>query len=637
MNLEFLKDKYFLVFSFLYLFITLFSPPNFATFNSHDAGSQAAFEYWLINNVQFGVDIVQNVGPYGFINYPQIYTGFLDIPKFLINLLLLFFLIALILLRLKNFISPLKWFLIILISLLAKNDSYYFFICFMILDFFVTNFLTKSKNQRSKIENFIAFISIIILALLSLTKGTLLFICISSLATIVTFYVHKEGYKKGFFVILFYSLSLFLFWVLAGQKLPGLIEFLQGMIGFSSGYIFAMTKYEPLIYTLFGIIFLAFAYYAQRSYLNSFHFKKKLPKVIYQLNLFFFIFVAWKHGFVRGDHVSHFFYFIYLLIVFIFCIPLKINNKPITKKINYSHLFIIIFGLIIVFKVGHTPRFATNLVPSFIENIKYNFAFLSDPLEKVKRLQEELKINIDEMSFKSNYEHKIDEAIYFGNNPSLMLYNKWLYMPTPSTVSFASWSFSIAKKNQLFLNKTDSQFIFMNLNTIDNRLLAQDDSLSQVEVIRKYTPIDIYNESILLKKINNKNSYKWGSIKKRVAKKTLNLGDWISIESFNHYYVWCNISLKQSYLSRILSFLYKPESYKIEVEYTDGSLKDWKFIPKMAEYGFLVNPLIAENLDFINLYHNSSDELKIKRFRILQDKFKFASASSGQLELSIFE
>ena len=56
------------------LFLAIFQLPEFSTFNSHDAGSQAAIEYWTLHGFSYGKDIIQNVGPLGFINYTRIFT-----------------------------------------------------------------------------------------------------------------------------------------------------------------------------------------------------------------------------------------------------------------------------------------------------------------------------------------------------------------------------------------------------------------------------------------------------------------------------------------------------------------------------------------------------------------------------------
>ena len=41
----------------------------------HFYSSIHMFEYAFSNRFQFGIDIIDNVGPYGYLHYPYIYTG----------------------------------------------------------------------------------------------------------------------------------------------------------------------------------------------------------------------------------------------------------------------------------------------------------------------------------------------------------------------------------------------------------------------------------------------------------------------------------------------------------------------------------------------------------------------------------
>ena len=72
---------------FIFLFLTLLQLPNTLVKNEHDLGSQAAYEYWLSNGLRYGIDLFQNVGPYGFLNYPHIYSGFFFFYSFLLHTL----------------------------------------------------------------------------------------------------------------------------------------------------------------------------------------------------------------------------------------------------------------------------------------------------------------------------------------------------------------------------------------------------------------------------------------------------------------------------------------------------------------------------------------------------------------------
>ena len=54
------------------LFFALLQLPIVAADNSHDLGSQAAYAYWTLHGFSYGKDVSQNVGPLGFLAYPDV-------------------------------------------------------------------------------------------------------------------------------------------------------------------------------------------------------------------------------------------------------------------------------------------------------------------------------------------------------------------------------------------------------------------------------------------------------------------------------------------------------------------------------------------------------------------------------------
>ena len=80
-------------FTIILLFLIIFQFPTIEVSNNHDLGSVAAYDYWTLRGFFYGKDIIQNVGPFGFIGYPSIYTGFLVKSKLIINFILVGFLV----------------------------------------------------------------------------------------------------------------------------------------------------------------------------------------------------------------------------------------------------------------------------------------------------------------------------------------------------------------------------------------------------------------------------------------------------------------------------------------------------------------------------------------------------------------
>jgi hypothetical protein len=65
--------------------------------------------------------------------------------------------------------------------------------------------------------------------------------------------------------------------------------------------------------------------------------------------------------------------------------------------------------------------------------------------------------------------------------------------------------------------------------------------------------------------------------------------------------------LRPTLWGRIVSFFFKPEELNIWVSLSDGSERQYRFIPAMARSEFLLSPLIEDTQDFSLLYQNPRD------------------------------
>ena len=60
---------------FLLFFFVTARMPNIACDTSHDLGGYLCNEFYVQHGYQFGVDTVQNTGPYGYLHYMRDYAG----------------------------------------------------------------------------------------------------------------------------------------------------------------------------------------------------------------------------------------------------------------------------------------------------------------------------------------------------------------------------------------------------------------------------------------------------------------------------------------------------------------------------------------------------------------------------------
>ena len=72
----------------LVLIPTTISKFVYGVIDVHWLGSEAAYDYWINNKFLWGETIIQNIGPLGFIHFPLSFTGIMDYPGTIANIIL---------------------------------------------------------------------------------------------------------------------------------------------------------------------------------------------------------------------------------------------------------------------------------------------------------------------------------------------------------------------------------------------------------------------------------------------------------------------------------------------------------------------------------------------------------------------
>jgi hypothetical protein len=608
------------------LFLAVFQFPEFTASSGHDAGSQAAYEYWFAHGFSWGTDIIQNTGPLGFLNYPGIYTGFVDTLKLFLSFFLTGVFIFLFWRSLKEIPFVFSAILFIFAVFFAFGD------CMIYLLLLLLFYLLMSTSSI-----LVSLLALLLLAMLALAKGTCffiaLFVVVASVANSILSrrFVFAVSIASGFIIFL---LAL---WVLAGQPLFNFPEFARAITSFSSGYSEAMTIFEPGKVRGAGFIALSggLLLILLKMICALRHVYADVTEMCRQILLasveFFIFFVVWKHGFVRADgHTAIFFQYVlvsYLLVLFR-------KEKLYGVQGNGSRalagvLLLICFFVTIACLVGINAMYPLNPVATYRKMVRTGLCFVDIP-KRFRALEEDLKKNVAAMQIARIRALVKKKSIgYFGIYPGVILYNQLNYIPNPASISFASWNASIMAAEESFF-KDDNRapcYLLYDLQTIDNRLPAQDDSLAKLVILNRYEPVGAEAGNILFRRNNRRRPVSRSVLSER----NYNVGEWIAVPPTLSP-VWVKVRVKETFLTRVVSLVYKPPQYSLEVLFKNGGNLTYKLIPRMAETGFMINPLISDNLQTLIVffqqeyqkYLNDTHEnlSKVVKFRLICEKQK---------------
>jgi hypothetical protein len=557
--------------------------PTISNIANHDTGAAAAIEYWVLNNFIFGKDIIQNIGPLGFFNNPTIFTGFLDEIKFFFNILFTLLVSYFIcdLTRGKNIY--LRIFTLICSCFLVNGDTL-FYLLISLISFHL--FLQGEKK--------INFIYLFVLGLLSLTKGTFFVLSIFIIIILFCSFIFMRQNILAIKYLATFVFSILLCWIIVNQDIAYFPAFVKNIFIFSAGYNEAMATFESK-----EMFFLGFSSLLILGIcLINFIFQNKNHNMMISSFLIIqggILFIVWKHGFVRADeHVVIFFQYIiinYLILLLSLNDIFKINFKKF-YTISYILVFFFSFlGITVTLRSLPTDKLITNFInfdKKLFTIINYNDFFIKN---KIKLSKEKNKLILDETALLI----KNKRVGYFGGRQGIAIYNNFNYVNSPAIISFGTPNEELINEDYKFF-KDDNiapEFLIYDLKTIDNRMASSDSSYAQLQILHRYELLNIERQHLILKRKKNQKNL----LKKYIKTYKVELNKKINIPDKTLKPMWVSINISKNNIQKLVSFLYKPPQYFIEVEYKNDTKEKFRLIPNMAKSGFMINPSLNNNYE----------------------------------------
>lgn len=616
--------------------------------NHHDSGSQAAYDYWLENDYQWGSELSQNVGPAGFLNYPQLYSGFLVIEKLIFHLIITSILVALVIYYARYIPSKkLRWGWLAIVSLFSgavyiwgpwTNSDAQMYLLVTLIGY---HLFSKSPIwQRVGL--------IIVLALLSYAKGILFFMGLATITLTICYCLLEKRYQDALFYGISYPIISLIWWTILGQSIPNITAFWFSTFQFSSGYSIAFSRNDfilglPIIELAVLSYFAFFMLWKWYRYQYQKGLHQKYALLLIGAWEGFIAFVIWKHAIISTD--LHFFYFMQFIVCALFLflyVPSSLVKNFSAKKIELKgfpkHLFEFLITICIIFCF----LYKGSLIDRFYTNIR----ILANPKDYLSQLQEDLDKTIQSQLLLPQVKEIVgDQPItQFGSFPAPMLYNDLDYHVMPSTISFAATNLWIAQKDKEFLNGANTpDYILFTLDAPHNRFTPQNSPLALLEILGNYDPVwyrKMCPEEIdymLLERRKDQNAVIQTPTG---AAKTYQLDEWIEVPDTSSP-IRVVIDMPVDLSTRLFTLAFKPPSYRIEYEFSEGKRDQHKFTSSMGSVGFLVAPLIRNQKEFLAAYsmeeyqryqQNQSTKMqRIKRFRVICTNYSMFCSTNFEL------
>jgi hypothetical protein len=209
----------------------------------------------------------------------------------------------------------------------------------------------------------------------------------------------------------------------------------------------------------------------------------------------------------------------------------------------------------------------------------------------------------------------------FNYRQGAALLNDLNYHPRPVIQSYSAYTPGLLRANlDFYRSPSRPSYVLFSLETIDGRFPTLDDALLLPYILANYQPVLAEHNFLLMERTPGQPrnlSYD------RVYSASLDIGEKLDLRTWNNSPLFLRVSTTPTLLGRILTLLYQPPAYKLEVELDEGGKKDFRFIRGMASEGFLVNPLLENNADVVDLL-SGENQKKVRSVAILPVRGKIA-------------
>lgn len=616
-----------IIFCLTYL-SSFFLSGQFGPLPNAESSWSVVLEYAYRNNFQFGKDIVFTYGPLGFLN-TVISQGEIIAVR-VIFALYWALVVALSTVGLARRVSGTTQAAFIIwalpVSYCSYDEAFADYMLLPVLLVLIFSYTVLSGELRNK--KLLTATLLPAIAIISLIKFTFLLAALLCMA-ISAFIQYRQGNSRYCILIpAAFSSMVLSCWHFSGQNLSTLIPWLSASLEIMSGYTEAMfiaPKKNVLIgSTVSGALFLASGFLALRSTRND------LQKAGLITLTGLYAFLIWKQAFIRADS--------WHLVSFIYGLPLisaplldRSFCEQSSMKLRRAAI-LLYFGIIsscIVAAYAENPAWSVKIIrwpAHLLENARLVFKIVSGEWRSCYTNTYLSRQYTQQPNLPRSKNLVGDTPVdVLSSTAWAALANNLNYHPRPVIQGYSVYSPGLQDRNlELFRSMQRPPYLLMKLETIDKRYPTLDDATALVFILQNYLPVIREGDFILLQQQQHIKS----SPHKLIYEQVITFEEKVDLSAWNDKPLFMQVSMKPTLFGKVMSQIYQPPEIFITTV-TKGKEQQFRFIPLMAERGFLLSPLLEDNNDILDYFRQAEGK------RLQTVHFTRSSAAAGQFADSI--
>ena len=389
-----------------------------------------------------------------------------------------------------------------------------------------------------------AAILVIVAAVLSMIKFTLLLITAISILTVAGNFVLRGKIRFAAVLFLGYVAGVLGLWVWLGQSLSHLGAYFINSLAISTGYEDSMGyQFNDYLWTA-GVLTAAFALIAAGIRLRYADepatLRSWLRRGLILAWLFCILFLAWKHGFLRAKS-DLWAGFVALVAPALEILPIPAGRRIAIWSARGCAIACCLLALWIEHWDDHSyyDNFAGREAARFGDNV----SALLDPAAYVREMDQDL--DAERARDQLPALHQIigtNTVDVFGQNQAYALFNGLDYHPRPVFQNYTSYNAALMGMNDRFYTSSNApEYVLFNSTPIDGRFPSMEDAWVLRTLLADYTLVGAEPPFLLLKRQTNSVTQmtllREGSVAEGEPINVSQYGDTKSVVGKSHWYL----------------------------------------------------------------------------------------------------
>lgn len=498
-----------------------------------------------------------------------------------------------------------------------RQAAYYMFLCWfgtmyvdamviLIVTIFGVMVLQPSSRPRILIAGVAA-----LFAILSLIKFTHFMVCGVLVAVLTAYFAagrnHRAaGLLSGVFLGVFIG-----GWLGCGQALGNLPDYVYYSLQLSFGYTGAMGVYESAGTLAFGLVAAAGALAYLALYFFTATDRRRAGAFVLLLGAP--LFMNWKHGFTRADgHVLA--HFVSVLVLASTYPGLTLDER---RWDRLKNAVLLVAALACLAGIQGVSGSSTSEAPAFWnDRLRGVITHLLDFPRYRARLDSVRADAAQGVARPGLKAYLAGQTVaHLGSDQSITLLNGLNYVPHPTIQGYTTYTPALNRLDESFFRSDRSpRFVLQRYESIDDRLPALDDSLTQ-KLLYQHYDYAMEEGGLLLWEKPARLPPPDPAEEKIVLKQSVRFGARVVVPDTGERPVWATIGISQNLAGRVRQFLYKPPTLRIRFEDDRGEVRDMLFVRAMGEAGFILQPFFPTGDDLI-AYQLGQPARKIRWFSL---------------------